>query len=198
MKTERLQMTTKRIQTALILFLALSLSSAACFADGLLGERYVSVGVSTDFDFEDFTFSTAYNMNVAERVDLGLAVGQSDDSDFRAALLDLVYFNSFVEGSKQSWYVGIEGGYAEYDFGFFDITDFVYGATVGIEYRATEILNVNYGVSYLDTDDGGSIGYVGSVELNRWFTKSFNLGAGFSFNFDTDSESIGLTGRFRF
>lgn len=179
--------------------LALAASSVSTFGEGLLGERYASLGLSTDSDFSELAVSIGYNSKLKDGLDLFVEIGESDDGDVIAGLVSLNFYKDL--GNEENWKVYFAPiiGYASIDVNYWRTEkELLYGVGVGSELELDEKSNINFTLSILETQDYGDLGLNAGMEYNYWITPSFNTGVGVTYNTEVKEESFGLVGRWKF
>ncbi len=182
---------------------AAAMVATSAFGDSLLGKRYISVGVATDFD--NLSYGAAFNGSVSSGIDwtvAGSADSSYDNVELYAASVSLTFFNDFKGDGKGFLYLSPMIGMtkADYDFGFFENSteEFMWGVGVGYELAVSEATNVDFSAQYVDVPDVGDLGVTFGVELNHWVTESINIGAGVSYNTEVEDESYLFSARFVF
>ena len=181
---------------------AFSLVASLAHADGLLGKRYIEVGVGTDSDAEDFGFDLGYHMPIkADKIDLGIVVGRDEDGVVETALVDFTFYGPTAAGSKTQMFIAPIVGYFQVDTGNWwsgNVSDFVYGVSVGTEYELDEKSNITTSLSYLDSEDYGDFGVTLNVGYDYWFTESFNGEATIGYNTESEDVSFSVSARWAF
>ena len=186
--------------TLLIILFAFS---TTVYADGF---NYSSVTASYgQIDFDDFSSDTdlfgiegSFAVSESFHVFAGYGVGEIEDSvssvDMDQWNVGLGYNNSLSD--RIDLVVGLSYEYIELSApGLISIDDNGIGLSVGLRMAATENLEVDAGVSYVDFSDGGdNTAFGGGVLYN--FTESFAVGANVSFDDDATGYNVG--GRFYF
>lgn len=178
---------------------ALAVSSVTSFADGLLGERYVSLTLATDSEIKELAAAIGYNTKLKDGLDLYLEIGESDDGEVIAGLIDFRFYTDL--GDEENWKVYFAPiiGYASIDVNRWRTEkEFLYGVGVGSDVELDEKSNINLSLSMLETQNYGDLGLNASIEYNYWITSSFNAGLGVSYNSEVKDEAFSLVGRWRF
>lgn len=179
--------------------IALAASSVSMFGEGLLGERYASLSLSTDSGFNELAVSVGYNGKLKDGLDLYLELGESDDGDVLAGMLQVNFYSEV--GTEENWkaYVAPIIGYASIDLTpWLNERELIYGVGVGSQYELDEKSNIDLSLTYLETQDFGDLGLTGSIEYNYWLSEKFNVGVGVSYNTEVEEESFGVVGRWKF
>lgn len=186
-----------------ILLIILFAFSTAVYADGF---NYNSVTASYgQIDFDDFSsdsdlFAIEGSFAVSEsfHVFAGYGVGEIEDNissvDLDQWNIGLGYNTSLSD--KIDLVVGLSYEYIELSAAnLISIDDNGIGVRVGLRMAATEKLEVDAGISYVDFSDGGDNTAFGGGVLYS-FTETFALGA--SVSFDDDATGYNVGGRFYF
>jgi len=186
-----------------ILLVILFAFSTAVYADGF---NYNSVTASYgQIDFDDFSsdsdlFAIEGSFAVSEsfHVFAGYGIGEIEDSvssvDIDQWNIGLGYNTSLSD--KVDLVVGLSYEYIELSAAnLISVDDNGIGVNVGLRMAATEKLEVDAGISYVDFSDGGDNTAFGGGVLYS-FTETFALGA--SVSFDDDATGYNVGGRFYF
>ena len=187
-----------------ILLVILFAFSATVYADGF---NYNSVTATYgQIDFDDlsgvdtdlFGIEGSFAVSESFHVFAGYSVGEIEDSvssvDMDQWNVGLGYNTSLSD--RVDLVVGLSYEYIELSAANqISIDDNGIGLSVGLRMAATEKLEVDAGISYVDFSDGGdNTAFGGGVLYN--FTESFALGA--SISFDDDATGYNVGGRFYF
>ncbi|MDQ8201898.1 hypothetical protein [Pelagicoccus sp. SDUM812003] len=171
-------------------------------SEGLLGKRYLEVGVATDSDFDDFGFGLAYNMPIkADMLDLAIELGRDEEGIVETAVIDVTFYAPVSQGSLTKVYIAPVLGYFQAETGYWwspNVSDLVYGVSVGTEYELAENSNLTTSISYLDSEDFGDFGVSFDVGYNHWFTDSFNGEIALGYNTESEDASFSLSARWAF
>lgn len=189
----------KLFKNILVGSLALAAATTSTFGDGLLGDSYVGLSLSTDSDFSGLAASVEFNSKLKDGLDLYFEVGESDDGDVIAGLIDLKFYADL--GSEENWKVYFAPiiGYASIEVNRWRTEkEFLYGVGIGSEFELDERSNIDFSLSILETQDYGDLGLTGSVEYNYWLNEKVNLGLGASYNVDVKDASYGIVTRWAF
>lgn len=189
----------KLFKTTLIGSIALVASSASIFADGLIGERYASLSLASDSDFNELAVTIGFNNKLKDGLDLQIEIGESDQGDVIAGMIGVSFYTEIgTDGNWKAYFTSVLG-YASIDVNpWFTEKELLYGVAVGSEFELDEKTSIDFSLSILDTQDYGDLGLTGSIEYNYWFTEKFNAGVGASYNTEVDDASFGLIGRWAF
>ena len=178
--------------------------SATVYADGF---NYNSVTATYgQIDFDDlsgvdtnlFGIEGSFAVSESFHVFAGYGVGEIEDNvssvDMDQWNVGLGYNTSLSD--RVDLVVGLSYEYIELSAANqISIDDNGIGLSVGLRMAATEKLEVDAGISYVDFSDGGdNTAFGGGVLYN--FTESFALGA--SVSFDDDATGYNVGGRFYF
>ena len=190
----------KTINAICFCIAALSVGAATSIGEGLLGSKYIDVGVGLDEDAEDFNFGLGANLNLIEAtgnygMDLSFGVASDEGGDTTGLGAELVFFWPQAGANPVSYYVAPSLAY--FDIDFFDDT-FAYGLDLGVEFELDDQTNFDASIGYIDFEELSSDGIIGTLELNRWFSETFNAGLSLSYSDLSEEFSYRLTGRFRF
>ena len=186
-----------------ILLVILFAFSTAVYADGF---NYNSVTASYgQIDFDDFSSDSdlfaiegSFAVSDSFHVFAGYGIGEIED-DFSSVDIDqwnigLGYNTSLSD--KIDLVVGLSYEYIELSAAnLISIDDNGIGVSVGLRMAATEKLEVDAGISYVDFSDGGDNTAFGGGVLYS-FTETFAVGA--SVSFDDDATGYNVGGRFYF
>ncbi|MDQ8180164.1 hypothetical protein [Pelagicoccus sp. SDUM812005] len=189
----------KTIKTLLIGSVALAASAVSTYGEGLLGQRYASLSLGTDEDFNELAVSVGFNTKLKDGLDLYFEVGESDDGDVVAGMLDLKFYGDV--GTEENWkvYFAPIVGYASIDLTpWWNERELVYGVGIGSQYELDEKSNIDLTLSFLDTQDYGDLGVTGTFEYNYWLTEKLNAGVGVSYNTEVEETAFQISGRWAF
>ena len=186
-----------------ILLVILFAFSTAVYADGFNYNSVTATYGQIDFDDFDadgdiFGIEGSFAVSDSFHVFAGYGVGEVEDN---ISSIDLDQWNiglgyNMSLSDKIDLVTGLSYEYIELSAANqISVDDNGFGLSVGLRMAATENLEVNAGLSYIDYSDGGDNTAIGGGVLYS-FTESFALGASVSFDDDTTGYNVG--GRFYF
>ncbi len=184
-----------------ILLVILFAFSATVYADGFNYNHVTASYGQIDFDDSSsdgdlFGIEGSFAVSESFHVFAGYGVGEIEDTSVEMDQwnVGLGYNNSLSD--RVDLVVGLSYEYIELSTpGQISIDDNGIGVSVGLRMAATDKLEVDAGISYVDfSDRGDNTAFGGGVLYN--FTDSFALGANVSF--DDDATGYGIGGRFYF
>jgi opacity protein-like surface antigen len=187
-----------------IVFALLTVFSAAGYAQGL-SYNHVDIGYS-QYDIDDvdvdgnvigFGLSVELNESFYAFGSYGLGDLDGDfgiDADFDQLSIGIGYHMPL--SPQLDLVTGLSYEYAEVSVdGFGSVDDNGFGLSVGLRFAASDALELNGGISYVDFGDGGDDTGFGAGALYN-FSNNFALGLSASWTDDTSSYGIG--GRYYF
>ncbi len=185
------------------LLMVLFAFSTTVYADGF-NYNFVTASYG-QIDFDDFSSDSdlfaiqgSFAISDSFHVFAGYGAGEIDDNissvDLDTWNVGLGYNTSLSD--RIDLVVGLSYEYIELSAAnLISIDDDGIGASVGLRMAATEKLEVNAGISYIDFSDGGDNTSFGGGALYS-FTETFALAA--SVSFDDDATGYNVGGRFYF
>lgn len=189
-------------------------SAASGSSNGLLGQRYVDVGLAVT-DFRNSTLDNGYSGSVAVNlpltVNLDAAFGYGYERITDKSLGFEIKGTGHTIAARLAAYTQFAGvkPFADAVLGYswveasalgikVDEDDGIYALGAGVEIPFEPSMTLTARVGFSDSFDGDTSGaWTLSLGLDRWFTNKFGAGIGVAFQED-EAVTFGLSARFRF
>jgi hypothetical protein len=187
-----------------VLITALLAFSASVSAQGF-DYNYFSVGYERlnlddgfiDVDGDGFGLSGSFELNESFFIFAGYGMGEFEEF---GATVDIDTLNAGIGwhtslSEKVDFVTGLSYEYVELSAtGFGSADENGYGLGVGLRYQASDAIELNGGINYVDLGDGDDTGF----GVGMLYGVTENIDIGLSADWGDDSSAYGINGRFYF